>query len=117
MRSYLEIEDVKQSALQINKATFKNLKESLAALRFSSMSHRWSWVWADVAAFPPRQVQAPDELQVEGMAAVQHGEAHNVRLIAHHVIQPEQREVLEEERRKTYIFSVFYVKYSPITGC
>lgn len=68
-------------------------------------SHRRSRVRTDVAAFPPRQVQAPDELQVEGVAAVQHGEAHNVGLIVHHVVQPKQREVLAErggKRRYTF---------------
>lgn len=117
MSSYLETEDVNQSALQINTTNFKNFKESQAALRFSSVSYRWSWVRADVASFPPRQVQASDELQVEGMAGVQHGEAHDVGLIAHHVVQPEQREVLEEKRGRSYICGVFSVKYSPITGC
>ncbi len=65
-----------------------------------SVSHRWSWVRADMAAFPPGQVEAPDELQVEGMTTVQHGEAHNVGLIVHHLVQPKQREVLETDRER-----------------
>ena len=57
-----------------------------SATAAKSFSHRWSWVWADVTAFPPGQVQAPDEFQVERMAAVQHGEAQDVGLIIHHFI-------------------------------
>lgn len=45
---------------------------------YSVPSHRGSRVRADVAALPPGQVEAPDELQVERMADVQHGEAHDV---------------------------------------
>lgn len=77
------------------------------------VSHRRAGVRADVAALPPGQVEAPDELQVEGMAAVEHGEAHDVGLIVHHVVQPEQREVLEtergrerEEEGKSYLLAV-----------
>lgn len=66
-------------------------------LVFVSVSHRGSWVGADAAAFSPGQVEAPDELQVEGMAAVQHGEAHDVGLIVHYVVQSEQREILKTE--------------------
>lgn len=64
------------------------------------VSHRWPWVWAYIAAFPPGHVEAPDELQVERVTAVQHGEAHNVGLIVHHIVQPEQRKVLESDRQK-----------------
>lgn len=78
-----------------------------------SVSHRWAGVRADVAAFPPGQVEAPDELQVEGMAVVEHGKAHDVGLVVHHVIQPEQREVLQterererEEKGKSYLLAV-----------
>lgn len=65
-----------------------------------SRTHRWSWVRADTAALPPRQVEAPEELQVEGVAAVQQGEAQDVGLIVHHVVQPEQREVLRTEEEE-----------------
>lgn len=57
-------------------------------------AHRRARVRADGAAFPPRQAETPDELQVEGVAAVQHGEAQDVGLVVHHVVQPQQREVL-----------------------
>lgn len=40
-----------------------------------------------ITAFPPRKVQAPDELQVEGMGGVKHGETHNVGLLIHYIIQ------------------------------
>lgn len=63
-------------------------------------SYRWSWVRADVASFHPGQVEAPEELQVEGVTAVQHGEAHDVGLIVHHVVQPQQREVLKTDGQK-----------------
>lgn len=74
-------------------------ESSASVCRRVSVSHRWSGVRADIAAFLPGQVEAPDELQVEGMTAVQHGEAHNVGLIAHHLFQPKQREVLETDGR------------------
>lgn len=64
------------------------------------VAHRWPRVRADVAAFAPRQVQAADELQVEGVAAVQHGEADDVGLTVHHLVQAQQREVLRKRRRK-----------------
>lgn len=64
------------------------------------VTHRRSRVRADTAALPPRQVEAPDKLQVEGMTVVQHGEAQNVGLIVHHVVQPKQREVLRRERER-----------------
>lgn len=41
----------------------------------------------EITAFPPREVEAPDELQVEGMGGVKHGEAHDVGLLVHYVIQ------------------------------
>lgn len=40
-----------------------------------------------VTALPPREVEAPDELQIEGMGGVKHGEAHNVGLLVHYIIQ------------------------------
>lgn len=61
------------------------------------MPHRWARIWAKVTALPPRQVEAPEELQVERVAAVQHGEAHDVGLVVHHVIQPQQREILQTQ--------------------
>ena len=42
----------------------------------------------EVAALPPRQVQAPDELQIERVCGVEHGEAHNIGVLIHYVIQP-----------------------------
>lgn len=50
-----------------------------------------------VAALPPGQVQAPDELQVEGVGGVKHGEAHDVGLLVHDVIQSQEGEVLERK--------------------
>lgn len=47
-----------------------------------------------VTSLPPREIQAPDELQVEGMGGVKHGEAHDVGLLIHYVIQSQEREVL-----------------------
>lgn len=41
----------------------------------------------EITAFPPGEVEAPDELQVEGMGGVKHGEAHDVGLLVHYVIQ------------------------------
>lgn len=40
-----------------------------------------------VTALPPRKVEAPDELQIEGMGGVKHGESHNVGLLIHYIIQ------------------------------
>lgn len=34
------------------------------------------------------------------MAAVEHGEAHDVGLVIHHIIQPQQGEVLKSQRRR-----------------
>lgn len=56
--------------------------------------HRGPRVGADAAALPPGQVKAAQELQVEGVRAVEHGEAQDVGLVVHHVVQPQQREVL-----------------------
>lgn len=56
-----------------------------------------------ITAFPPREVEAPDELQVEGMGGVKHGETHDVGLLVHYVIQPQQWEVLDGERQKPKI--------------
>lgn len=47
-----------------------------------------------VAAFPPGEVEAADELQVERVGGVEHGEAHDVGLVVHNVIQPQEREIL-----------------------
>ena len=41
----------------------------------------------EVAALPPGEVEAPDELQIEGVCGVEHGEAHNIRVLIHYVIQ------------------------------
>ena len=57
-------------------------------------AHSWTRVWAEVTSFSPRQIEAPDELQVEGMTAVQHGESYNVGLFIYNIIQPQQREIL-----------------------
>lgn len=85
---------------------------SLSLFQCVCVSHRWSWVRADVAAFPPGHVEAADELQVEGMTAVQHGETQNVGLIIHHVVQLEQREVLQTDReRGSSIFCLSHVMY------
>lgn len=51
-----------------------------------------------VAAFPPGEVEAADELQVERVRGVEHGEAHDVGLVVHNVIQPQEREVLRAPR-------------------
>lgn len=40
-----------------------------------------------VTALPPREVKAPDELQIEGMGGVKHGETHNIGLLIYYVIQ------------------------------
>lgn len=40
-----------------------------------------------VTAFPPREVETPDELQIEGMGGVKHGETHNIGLLIHYIIQ------------------------------
>lgn len=48
-----------------------------------------------VTAFPPGEVEAADELQVEGVSGVEHGEAHDVGLVVHNVIQPQEREILQ----------------------
>lgn len=50
------------------------------------------------------------------MAAVQHGKAHNVGLIVHHIIQSEQREVLETEvgdegKTDKKVTSFYFVQY------
>lgn len=60
---------------------------------------RGAWV-RQVAAFPPGEVEAPDELQVEGMGGVEHGETHDVGLLIHYVIQPQQWEVLHPRKKK-----------------
>lgn len=57
-------------------------------------SYRGPRVRTDPAAVPPGQAEAPDEVQVEGVAAVEHGEAQDVGLVPHHIVQPQQREVL-----------------------
>lgn len=67
---------------------------------YSVPSHRGSRVWADVAALPPGQVEAPDELQVERMADVQHGEAHDVWLIVHHIVKSQEWEILKTETER-----------------
>ena len=41
----------------------------------------------EVAALPPREVEAPDELQIEGVCGVEHGEAHNIGVLIHNIIQ------------------------------
>ncbi len=43
----------------------------------------------EVAALTPREVEAPDELQIEGMGGVKHGEPHNIGLLIHYIIQSE----------------------------
>lgn len=40
-----------------------------------------------VTALPPREVEAPDELQIEGVCGVKHGETHNIGMLIHYIIQ------------------------------
>lgn len=40
----------------------------------------------EVTTLPPGKVEAPDELQVEGMGGVEHGETYNVGLLIHYII-------------------------------
>ena len=71
-----------------------------------SCSHRWAGVGAEFTALPPGQVETPDELQVEGMAAVEHGETHDVGLVIHHVVQSQQGKVLIDIREREGLGSV-----------
>ena len=59
----------------------------------SVCAHRGPGV-GEVTALSPGQVEAPDELQVEGVGGVEHGEAHDVGLLVHHVPQVQPGEVL-----------------------
>lgn len=53
-----------------------------------------------IAGLPPGKIQAPDELQIERVRGVKHGETHNVGLLIHYVIQSQQGEVLRRQGRK-----------------
>lgn len=70
--------------------------------------HESSWVQdtnsragvGQIAALPPGEIQAPDELQIEWVCGVKHGETHDVGLLIHYVIQSQQGEVLRRPGSK-----------------
>ena len=88
----------------------KALPKGAGVYSMCDETYRWARV-RQVTALSPRQVQAPDKLQVKRVRGVEHGEAHDVGLVIHDVVESQQREVLQggrEDRRANESWQFYF---------